>query len=120
MKRLLSVFLNLPVLMVLATSGEGGKTPEKVPGVTDTTITIGAIGDFSGPAVSTMAGYFEGFKDYIQYTNDSGGVNGHKFELRFADDQYNAQKTLAVFRKLIDEGTLWRFLGRQEADSSTL
>lgn len=111
MKKLFSFILILTVLMVLVVGcgqkaqQDQQKTAEKVPGLTDTTITAGAIGDITGPTASTQAAYFQGVKDYIQFTNENGGVNGRKIELKIQDDQFKVDKTLAGFRKLIEEGT---------------
>jgi len=109
-KKLISLLLISMMLSVLV-FGCGKSTEQtsapvvNVPGVTDTTINVGSIGDFSGPTVATQAGFFAGIRNYIQLTNDNGGVNGRKIEMHFEDDQYNPSKTLSAFQKLIDNGT---------------
>ena len=115
MKKLRSLFLILSAFMwVLA--GCGNQTTEKtsnnssgkagsVPGVTDTEIKIGAVLDMSGPIVTTTAPYIQGYKDYFQFVNENGGVNGRKIVYNVMDDQYKVDKTLTSFRKLIDDGT---------------
>lgn len=110
-KKLISLILTLTVLMALVVGcgqkavPDQQKTTEKVPGVTDTTIILGALGDMSGPTVATQVGYHQGMRDYIKLTNDNGGVNGRKIEIRTQDDQYKVDKTLAGFRSLIENGT---------------
>ncbi|MBI4768173.1 MAG: ABC transporter substrate-binding protein [Deltaproteobacteria bacterium] len=76
----------------------------KVPGVTGTTVTVGGIFDLSGPLAATEAGHVQGLKDYIQMTNDKGGVNGRKIVLKLEDDQWKTDKAIAAFRKLNEEG----------------
>jgi branched-chain amino acid transport system substrate-binding protein len=111
-KKLISLLLISMMLSMLVvgcgksteqTSEKVAKVP--VPGVTDTAIQVGSIGDYSGPTVATQVGFTAGIRNYIQLTNENGGVNGRKIEMHFEDDQYNPSKTLSAFQKLIDNGT---------------
>ena len=71
-------------------------------GITDTTITIGNLGPFSGPSsVFTPLNY--GPEAYFRYINEQGGVNGRKFTSVFADDSCNEAKGIAAAKKLIYE-----------------
>jgi branched-chain amino acid transport system substrate-binding protein len=79
-------------------------------GITDTTITIGNLGPFSGPAsVFTPLNY--GSVAYLRYINDQGGVNGRKFNTVFADSSCNEAKGVAAAKKLIDEDKVFMIMG---------
>lgn len=91
---------------VLAPSASADSTQ----GITATTITIGNLGPFSGPAsVFTPLNY--GPEAYLRYINDQGGVNGHKFVTVFADSSCNEAKGIAAAKKLIYEDKVFMIMG---------
>src|SRR3984957_2483839 len=91
---------------VLAPSARADSTQ----GITATTITIGNLGPFSGPAsVFTPLNY--GPEAYLRYINDQGGVNGRKFVTVFADDSCNEAKGIAAAKKLIYEDKVFMVMG---------
>jgi branched-chain amino acid transport system substrate-binding protein len=78
-------------------------------GITATTITIGNLGPFSGPAsVFTPLNY--GAVAYLRYINDQGGVDGRKFVTVFADDSCNEAKGIAAAKKLIYEDKVFMIM----------
>jgi len=78
-------------------------------GITATTITIGNLGPFSGPAsVFTPLNY--GPVAYLRYINDQGGVDGRKFTTVFADDSCNEAKGIAAAKKLIFEDKVFMIM----------
>ena len=78
-------------------------------GITATTITIGNLGPFSGPAsVFTPLNY--GADAYLRYVNAQGGVNGRKFVTVFADDSCNEAKGVAAAKKLIYEDKVFMIM----------
>ena len=78
-------------------------------GISATTITIGNLGPFSGPAsVFTPLNY--GPEAYLRYINDQGGVNGRKFVTVFADDSCNEAKGIAAAKKLIYEDKVFMIM----------
>ena len=78
-------------------------------GITDTTILIGNMGPFSGPAsVFTPLNY--GPEAYLRYINDQGGVNGRKFKTVFADDSCNEAKGIAAAKKLVYEDKVFMIM----------
>jgi branched-chain amino acid transport system substrate-binding protein len=81
-----------------ATAAEKGR----VPGVTDTTITIGQTMPYSGPA-SAYATIGKADAAYIAMINDQGGVNGRKIKLISVDDGYSPPRTVEQMRKLVEE-----------------
>lgn len=111
MKKVLSMTLIVVLLLVTVvgcsqqTEQTTGQTStEKVPGVTADTITIGAIGDFTGPQVATSAPKIQAMNDYAKWINDKGGINGRKIVIKWEDDAWKTDKAIAAFRKLNDEG----------------
>lgn len=64
-------------------------------------ITIGAsmayTGAFAGPAVQWATGW----KDYLEQVNATGGVNGRKLVMVEADDEYKAEASLAIYKRLM-------------------
>jgi branched-chain amino acid transport system substrate-binding protein len=64
-------------------------------------ITIGAsvayTGAFAGPAVQWATGW----KDYLEHVNTQGGVNGRKLVMVEADDEYKAEASLAIYKRLM-------------------
>ncbi len=71
------------------------------PGVTDSTVKIGLIQPFSGPASAySQIAYTD--KAYIDMINDTGGVCGRQIELISYDDGYSPPKTVEQARKLVE------------------
>ena len=94
------------VMAVLALPAAADSTQ----GITATTITIGNLGPFSGPAsVFTPLNY--GPDAYLRYINAQGGVNGRKFVTVFADSSCNEAKGIAAAKKLIYEDKVFMIMG---------
>ncbi|HEY1091526.1 MAG TPA: ABC transporter substrate-binding protein, partial [Burkholderiaceae bacterium] len=72
------------------------------PGASDTTIKIGHVAPYSGPA-SAYATMGKTAIAYIAKVNAEGGVNGRKIELISVDDAYNPAKTVEQVRKLVEQ-----------------
>ncbi|MEI5680802.1 ABC transporter substrate-binding protein [Mesorhizobium sp. CCNWLW179-1] len=72
------------------------------PGVTDTTIRIGHIGPYSGPA-SAYGTMGRSLAAYFDKVNAAGGINRRKIEFLSLDDGYNPSKTVEQARKLIEQ-----------------
>jgi branched-chain amino acid transport system substrate-binding protein len=93
------------LILVLAVAMVGcGSAPKRaVPGITDTTIKIGAFGALSGPVAAVGVPVKKGMEAYVKYVNDQGGVHGRKIELIFEDDQFNPANALAAVKKLVEQ-----------------
>src|SRR5246127_3045322 len=92
--------------MVLALPASADNTQ----GISDTTITIGNLGPFSGPSsVFTPLNY--GPEAYLRYINEQGGVDGRKFTTVFADDACNETKGIAAAKKMIFEDKVFMIMG---------
>jgi branched-chain amino acid transport system substrate-binding protein len=70
-------------------------------GVTDTTVKIGNVMPYSGPA-SAYAAIGKTEAAYFKMINDQGGVNGRKVEFVTYDDGFSPPKTVEQARKLIE------------------
>jgi ABC-type branched-subunit amino acid transport system substrate-binding protein len=71
------------------------------PGVTATSIKIGGVYPFSGPA-SSIGLVGRGMLAYVQSINDRGGINGRKVEYIALDDAYSPPKAVEHVRKLVE------------------
>ena len=70
-------------------------------GVTQDTIVIGNISDYSGPAVDNTSHYNKAIDAYFRHINDNGGIHGRKIKLIKEDDRYSIPMGVAAFKKLI-------------------
>lgn len=70
---------------------------------------IGESIDLTGPAAVSGVAYAGGLKDYIDYLNRNGGVNGRKIDLKVLDDQDSVTLAPTIFTQLVDEGALGVF-----------
>lgn len=78
-------------------SGSNGATGASFRGITDTTITIGGIGN------RNFAGAEEGAKARIERANKEGGVDGRTIEfVGVRDDENDGDRNLALVRELVD------------------
>lgn len=80
-----------------ASSGGAGKTAVQsstkpcaatstAPGITDKTVTVGAINSLSGPVPGLSASAAAAARSYVAYKNATGGVCGRQIVLRETDD----------------------------------
>lgn len=79
----------------------GPGSAQTVVGVTDTSIKIGNIMPYSGPA-SAYGQIGETIGKYFEMVNANGGVNGRMIEFISYDDAYSPPKTVEQARKLVE------------------
>jgi branched-chain amino acid transport system substrate-binding protein len=72
------------------------------PGVTPTSILLGATTPLSGPAAA-YASVARGANAYFQYVNSRGGVLGRKITYTYLDDAYNPASTVQQTRQLVEQ-----------------
>ncbi|HSL64811.1 MAG TPA: ABC transporter substrate-binding protein [Gaiellaceae bacterium] len=97
--------LALVLLVALAAVPAASARPDAPaadPGVTSTTIKLGATMPLSGPAV-LFGALGPGAKAYFDHVNARGGVNGRKIELVVRDDGYEPARTITETRRLVQE-----------------
>jgi branched-chain amino acid transport system substrate-binding protein len=70
-------------------------------GVTDDTITLGHILDYTGPTAETTLQYSKAMEAYFRDLNERGGVNGRKIKFLKEDDRYSIPGAIAAFKKLV-------------------
>ena len=95
-------------------SSGGGDSPaaaEDVPGITDTTVSIGTHQPLTGPAASGYATISPATKAYFDYVNANGGVNGRTIEYTVKDDGYNPATTQSVVREMVLQDEVFAILG---------
>lgn len=73
------------------------------PGITDTKITIGMSGPFSGTNGAYGIDMRTVIQTYFDQVNKAGGVGGRRLELVALDDGYETDRTVANTKALIDE-----------------
>ena len=95
----------LTAIGLLAAAGTAAvlsKTSKHDPGVTNTSIKIGNIMPYSGPASAYgVIGTAEAA--YFRKINDEGGINGRKIDFVSYDDSYSPPKTVEQARKLVED-----------------
>ena len=72
------------------------------PGVTPTTITLGATIPITGPAAA-YASVGRGADAYFKYVNSKGGVFGRKIVFKYEDDEFDVAKTVLLTRQLVEQ-----------------
>ncbi len=71
------------------------------PGASDTTIKIGNLMPYSGPASAyAIVGRIE--QAYFRMVNDQGGINGRRIEFISYDDAYSPAKAVEQTRRLVE------------------
>jgi branched-chain amino acid transport system substrate-binding protein len=86
----------------LATGGFALAASQYGPGATDSTIKIGNIMPYSGPASAYgVIGRVEAA--YFHKINDGGGINGRKIDFISYDDSYSPPKAVEQARKLVED-----------------
>ncbi|WP_424192473.1 ABC transporter substrate-binding protein [Ampullimonas aquatilis] len=73
------------------------------PGVTDDTIKFGMSNPLSGNSAEYGRQLKLGMDIYFQHINNAGGINGRKLEIVSLDDGYEASRTLANTKALVEE-----------------
>ena len=78
-------------------SAPSGSSPggTSVPGLTDTTVTIGTVADETGPVPGIFLGAVDGVKAYTDYINSKGGINGRKFVMQTKDSALSCSQDAA-------------------------
>jgi len=82
-------------------------------------IKVGAIFDLSGQTADIGTPYSEGIRDYIDYKNSQGGVDGHKIALPWQDFKYDPTLAGQLYGQYVSEGAK-AFLGWGTADTEAL
>lgn len=90
------------VLTLNACGGGSGGASDSAPGVTDTTITLGASSPLTGVPAAGCARVHNGALSWFKKVNAEGGVNGRTIDWKILDDGYDLARAGQNARKLID------------------
>ena len=80
-------------------------------GVSSSTILIGQSVSLSGPTGSLGEEMRQGALAYFEQVNRQGGVNGRQIVLKTMDDAYDANRTAANVKHLIEDDKVFALLG---------
>ena len=82
------------------------------------TVKLGALFDLTGATGDIGSHYGDGFRDYIRWTNEHGGIrNGMKVDLLFTDYQYKPDQAIAFVKKLVEQDQVPAISGWGTGDS---
>jgi ABC-type branched-subunit amino acid transport system substrate-binding protein len=76
---------------------------EPEPGVTDSTIRIGAICTLSGAASSQGRNLMEGLQTFFNHVNDTGGIHERRVVLIVEDDGGDPDQGVAAAQRMLEE-----------------
>ncbi|XVX21659.1 ABC transporter substrate-binding protein [Actinomycetota bacterium] len=92
-------------------SASDGAAAENVPGVTDTSVKIGAHFPLTGVAAPGYSEIPSGAKAYFDYVNSKGGIHGRKIEYIVKDDAYVPTNTTQVVNELVQKDQVFAIVG---------
>jgi branched-chain amino acid transport system substrate-binding protein len=70
-------------------------------------IKVGGIFDLTGITSDVGKPFAQGVRDYVEFTNSGGGVNGKKIKLIDVDYGYKIPEAVAAYKRLVsDEGVI--------------
>ncbi len=84
---------------------------ESTPGVTSSSITIGATVPLTGPAAPGYDEIAPAMNAVFSYVNAHGGVYGRKIHYTYLDDGYNPANTATLTRKLVLQDNVFADVG---------
>jgi branched-chain amino acid transport system substrate-binding protein len=99
----------LAVVLAVACGGGGSTSGTK------STYLLAFISDLTGPAASQSHPFLNGFKTYLDWTNENGGVNGHPVQITVNDDAYDVAKAKIAIQNAEASGVLGVFGGAEPA-----
>jgi len=85
-------------------SGNGGSSGGKA-------ITVGYIGDLTGPNTGSEVPYLNGIRAGIAWVNENGGVNGRKIELQVEDSKFDVATGTQAFQRLAPNKDMVAMMG---------
>lgn len=98
-----------------------GKESDADPGVSESTIKIGAALPMTGPLAKVGEDIKLALAACFMETNSQGGIYGRKFELVVEDSRGDAASTLEATRRLVEQAGVFALVGSFEpADSSAI
>ena len=115
--------LAIPLCFAMLVGVACGKDDKKAASGSDKTakedVKIGAIFDLSGATADVGTPYSEGIRDYVEYKNAQGGVEGHKLALTWQDFGYKVPQAEQLYQQYVSQGAKV-FMGWGTADTEAL
>jgi branched-chain amino acid transport system substrate-binding protein len=105
--------LTAAALLLLAAGPAAAQT-----GVTDSTIKLGHINPYSGPA-SAYGQIGETIGKYFEKVNSEGGINGREIEFISYDDGYSPPRTVEQARRLVESDEVLLVFGSLGTPTNT-
>jgi branched-chain amino acid transport system substrate-binding protein len=82
------------------------------------TVRLGALFDLTGATGDVGAHYGDGFRDYVRWVNEHGGIrNGMTISLDWTDYQYKPDQAVAFLKKLVEQDQVVAVSGWGTGDS---
>jgi branched-chain amino acid transport system substrate-binding protein len=103
--------LILAAALILNFSCKGEKSDE---------IRVGGIFDLTGPTSETGSMYANGVRDYIDFINEKGGINGRRVRLIMIDTAYLLARDLAAYDRLVHKENVHLIIGWSTGSSEKL
>jgi branched-chain amino acid transport system substrate-binding protein len=82
-------------------------------------IKVGAIFDLSGATADVGTPFSEGIRDFVEFKNANGGVDGHKLELTWQDYGYKVPQAEQLYQQYVSQGAKV-FMGWGTGDTEAL
>ncbi|HYH48438.1 MAG TPA: ABC transporter substrate-binding protein [Acidimicrobiia bacterium] len=82
-------------------------------------IKVGAIFDLSGATADVGTPFSEGIRDFIEWKNANGGVDGHKLALSWQDYGYKVPQAEQLYQQYVSQGAKV-FMGWGTGDTEAL
>jgi branched-chain amino acid transport system substrate-binding protein len=86
---------------------------------TKSEIKVGAIFDLSGATADVGTPFSEGIRDFIEFKNSQGGVDGHKLALTYQDYGYKVPTAEQLYQQFVSQGAKV-FMGWGTGDTEAL
>jgi len=106
-KRFTAAAVIAGLVMVLTGMGMAGAAEK---GLTDSEIAIGCISPLTGNIAMVGVAIANGAKDYFNYVNETGGINGRKIKFIAEDCKYEPPTAIASFKKLITRDKIFALI----------
>jgi len=107
----LGVALGATVLSACSSSPKAAPAATNVPGVTATSISIGATVPLTGPAAPGYDEIAPAMNAVFDWINAHGGVYGRKIHYTYLDDGYNPANTATLTRQLVLQDNIFADVG---------
>ncbi|MEE2777675.1 MAG: ABC transporter substrate-binding protein [Acidobacteriota bacterium] len=115
MTRALTLFPLLAIAALVACGGGGDAEVDDGTGA----IKVGAIFDLTGPTSDVGTTFSEGLRDYVEWVNAKGGLEGRQVDLIFQDYQYKVDVAEQLYSQFVQEGVV-AFMGWGTGDTEAL